>query len=100
MRGKAIIIKGDNTKCYDEVIFVMKKEQPDLVLADKIINKYRYELIQRTKIFFECIFYFVMLILAIIIGIKIMFIILRRNRTFSTNIRFLNIIRKPQLIYF
>lgn len=68
MKGRAIIIKGDDTKYYDEVIFVMKDEK---LLADKIINSYRK--ICRIKIMLESIFYFVMLILAVGIGMKILF---------------------------
>ncbi len=75
MKGKAIVIKGDSTKCYDEVIFVMKKEKPNLILADKIINKYKREKMYVITNILECGFYLIMLVLAIVIGIKIVMMI-------------------------
>ncbi len=68
MRGKAIIVKGDDTNFYDEIIFVMKDEKE---LANKIIA--RNKKICRGKIMFESIFYFVMFLLAIALGTKIIF---------------------------
>lgn len=72
---KTIIIKGDESKFYDEVIFVMKETTPDLILADKIINKIKGENIIKVKMILECIFYFVLLILILLISIKILSII-------------------------
>ena len=72
---KTIIIKGDDSKFYDEVIFVMKETVPDLILADKIINKIKDENIIRIRMILECIFYFVLLILITLISIKILAII-------------------------
>lgn len=72
---KTIVIKGDDSKCYDEVIFVMKNKTPDLFLADKIINKYKDENIMRVRIFFECVFYCILIILIIVISVKILMLI-------------------------
>lgn len=72
---KTIIIKGDESKFYDEVIFVMKETAPNLILADKIINKIKGENIIKVKMILECIFYFVLLILILLISIKILSII-------------------------
>ena len=75
MNNKTIIIKGDETKFYDEVIFVMKNRQPDNLLADtlaeKIINRHRAENIIKAKALLEIIFYICVLVLVIAIASKI-----------------------------
>ena len=72
MRGRAIIIKGDDTKIYKEVIFVLRDDKPDLILADKIITKFKK--INKLKNILECVFYFVLISCVIVIIIKIILI--------------------------
>jgi len=76
---RTIIIKGDASKSYEEVIFIMKDNfknyYPDLFLADKILAHYKFKKSCRLKNILECSFYFSVLILIIIIGVKIILII-------------------------
>ncbi len=65
--NRTIIIKGNATKFYDEVIFVMKEKNPDLFLADKIFNKYDAKKIIRIKLILECVFYVCLLIFVLIL---------------------------------
>ena len=71
---RTIIIKGDATKFYDEVIFVMKEKNPDLFLADKIFNKYDADKIIRIKLILECVFYVCLLVFILVLLIKICFL--------------------------
>ena len=72
-KTRTIIIKGDKTKSYDEVIFIMKNKKPSLLLADKLINKYKREYILKLKLILESIYYLSLFIFALVIFIKIMF---------------------------
>lgn len=72
-KTRTIIIKGDKTKSYDEVIFIMKNKKPSLFLADKLINKYKREYILKLKLILESIYYLSLFIFALVIFIKIMF---------------------------
>ena len=72
MRGRAIIIKGDDTKIYKEVIFVLRDDKPNLIMADKIILELQKTI--KLKKILECVFYFVLICCLIIIIIKIILI--------------------------
>ena len=71
---RTIIIKGDATKFYDEVIFVMKEKNPDLFLADKIFNKYEEKKIMIIRLILECVFYVCLLIFVLVLLIKVWFL--------------------------
>ena len=71
---QTIIIKGDATKFYDEVIFVMKEKNPDLFLADKIFNKYDAGKIIKIRLILECVFYVCLLIFVLVLLIKVWFL--------------------------
>ena len=70
--SKIIIIKGDETKIYDEVIFFIKNKSASLFLADKLINKYKLEYISKLRLISESFYYISLFIFALVIFIKIM----------------------------
>ena len=71
-KSKIIIIKGDETKIYDEVIFFIKNKSASLFLADKLINKYKLEYISKLRLISESLYYISLFIFALVIFIKIM----------------------------
>jgi hypothetical protein len=76
---RTIIIKGNKSKCYEEIIFIMKNNfmnvYPDFSIVDKIINNYKVGKLYRLKNLLECIFYIAALIFMLIISIKIAYMI-------------------------